>query len=157
MTLKYFFNMFGYLRILTGKKAPSNKTSALIKSTNKVCWYIKSTLYKKFLNWNKIFIRVKQLLAKLPYLWKAYFVVTVPFVLTLASDMAVLNGNDALSILVLSTKNRYSSFLKQSFRFPENLVNVKVLKTLKIFNDCHIKIYRSLKRRAILKIHGSGF
>ena len=43
------------------------------------------------------------------------------FVLTLASDMAVLYGNDALLVLVRSTKKRYPSFLKQSFRFLENL------------------------------------
>ena len=44
-----------------------------------------------------------------------------PFVLTLASDRAVLNGNDVFSNLVVSSKKRYSSFLKKSFRFPENL------------------------------------
>ena len=34
----------------------------------------------------------------------AYFVVTMVFVLTLASNMAVLHGNNAFSILVRSTK-----------------------------------------------------
>ena len=38
------------------------------------------------------------------------FVVTILFVLTLASDTAVLYGNDALSILVLTTKKWYSIF-----------------------------------------------
>ena len=33
-----------------------------------------------------------------------HFVVTLLFVLTLASDVAVLHGNDALSVLVLSSK-----------------------------------------------------
>ena len=35
--------------------------------------------------------------------------------------MAVLYGNDAFSISVLSTKKWYSSFFKKDFRFPENL------------------------------------
>ena len=38
---------------------------------------------------------------------------TILFVLALASDMTVLYGNAALSILVLSTKKRYSNFLKK--------------------------------------------
>ena len=41
--------------------------------------------------------------------------VAILFVLTLASDRAVLNGNDVLSILVASTKKRYSSVLKKVF------------------------------------------
>ena len=45
----------------------------------------------------------------------AIFVVTILFVLTSASDMAVLYENDAFSILVLSTKKRYSSFFKKVF------------------------------------------
>ena len=43
------------------------------------------------------------------------------FVLTMASDMTVVYGNDAFSILVLSTKKRYSSFHGKGFRFPQNL------------------------------------
>ena len=39
-----------------------------------------------------------------------YFIL---FALTLAPDKAVLYGNDAFSILVLSTKKRYSSFSKK--------------------------------------------
>ena len=34
---------------------------------------------------------------------------------------------------------------------------VKVLKTFKTSSDCHIKTYRSLKRRAILKIPATVF
>ena len=55
------------------------------------------------------------------------------------------------SILVPSTKKWYSSFLKKNFVFQKICFKVKVLKTLKIPNDCHIKTCRSLKRRAILK------
>ena len=57
-----------------------------------------------------------------------------------------------LSILVLSTKKRYSSFLKNVCVFQKIYFNVKVLKSFKISSDCHIKACRSLKWRAILKI-----
>ena len=66
--------------------------------------------------------------------------------------MAVLYGNDAFSILVLSTKKRYSSFLKKVSVYQKIRFKVKVLKTFKISTDCYIKTLRSLKRRAILKI-----
>ena len=32
-------------------------------------WYYKSTIYKRFLNWDKIFKKIKQLLAKLCSFW----------------------------------------------------------------------------------------
>ena len=67
-------------------------------------------------------------------------------VLKLASDMAVLTGNDALAIFVASTKIRYSRFLKKVFVFQKICFKVKVLKTC-----------RSLKRRAILKIPSTVF
>ena len=63
-----------------------------------------------------------------------------------------LYGNDAFSILVLSTKNWYSSFLKKVFVFQIFYFKVKVLKMLKISTDCHIKTCWSLKQRPILKI-----
>ena len=80
---------------------------------------------------------------------------TVP--LTLASDMPVLYGNDAFSVLVLSPKKRYSSFLKKVFLFQKIYFKVKVSKTFKISTDCHIKICRSLKRRANMKIPSTAF
>ena len=49
-----------------------------------------------------------------------FFVLPILFVLTLASDRAVLKGNVMLSILVFLTKKRYSNFLK-SLCFLENL------------------------------------
>ena len=91
-------------------------------------------------------------MAKLGSLWQTHFVVTTLFALTLASDMAVLYGYDAFSILVNSTKKWYSSFLKKVFLFWKICSNVKVLKTFKIFTDRHIDTCRSIKRRAILKI-----
>ena len=72
--------------------------------------------------------------------------------LNITSDMVVLYENDALSILVLSTKKRYSSFLKKGFIFEKIDFKVKLLTTLKISTDCHIKTCWSLKRRGIFKI-----
>ena len=68
------------------------------------------------------------------------------FVLTLTSNRAVLNGNVEFSILVLSTKIWYSSFLKKVFRFTESIENIQN------FSDCHIKTLRSFKRKAFLKV-----
>ena len=65
--------------------------------------------------------------------------------------MAVLYGNGAFSILMLSTKNQNSSFLKKFFVFQKICFKVKVLKAFKIFSDCHIKTCRSLQRRAFWK------
>ena len=74
-----------------------------------------------------------------------HFVLTALFVLTLASDMAVLHGNDAFSILIPSSKKRYSSFLKKVFVFKKVYFKVKVMKMFKISTDCHTKTYRSVK------------
>ena len=52
------------------------------------------------------------------------------------------------SILVVSTKKRYSSFLKKAFVFQKICFKVKVLKTFETFTDCHIKACLSLKRKA---------
>ena len=43
------------------------------------------------------------------------------FILSLASDVSVLYGNVAFSILVLSTKKQYSSFFKKGLCFSKNL------------------------------------
>ena len=47
------------------------------------------------------------------------FLLTIPFVLAFDSDMVLLYGNDTFSILVLSTKKRYSSCLKKVFDFQK--------------------------------------
>ena len=52
------------------------------------------------------------------------------------SDMAVLYGNDAFPILVLSTRKKYSSFLKEFFIFQKICFKVKVLKMFKAFTYC---------------------
>ena len=66
--------------------------------------------------------------------------------------MAVLYGIDAFSILVPSTKKSVLQFFQKGFRFQKICFKVKVLKTLKISIDCHIKTRRSLKRKVILKM-----
>ena len=65
--------------------------------------------------------------------------------------------NDAFSILVLSTEKRYYSLLKKVFVFQKIWFKVKILKSVKISRDCHIKTCRSLKRRVILKIPSTVF
>ena len=79
------------------------------------------------------------------------------FVLTLASARAVLDENDVFSIFMVLTKKRCSSFLKKVFVFRKICLKAKVLKTFETFTDCPIKTYRSLKRRAILKIPSTVF
>ena len=71
--------------------------------------------------------------------------------------MVVLYGNDTFSILELSIKKNYSSFLKKVFDFQKIRFKVKVLKARKIPSVFHIKTFRSLKGRAILKISSTIF
>ena len=71
--------------------------------------------------------------------------------------MVVLYGNDAFSILVFSTKKRYSSFLKKVVVFQKICFKFKVLTTFKMSTNCHIKTCRSHERRAILKIPSTVF
>ena len=66
-------------------------------------------------------------------------------------------GNNAFSILVLSTKKRYSNFQKKVFVFQKNYFKVKVFKTFKSFTDYPIKTCWSLKQKAILKIPSAVF
>ena len=49
--------------------------------------------------------------------------------------MALLYGNDTFSILVLSTKKGYSSFLKKVSVFQKLCFIVEVLKSFKISTD----------------------
>ena len=146
------------LRILTGKKDLQIKLERLQIVR---IWrylgrgYIESTLYKRFLN--KISRKIKQLLAKLRSLGQVHFPLTFLFVLTLASDIVVLYGNDAFSILVLSTRKQYPNSLKKVFVFQKIYFKVGVLKALKFSTDCHIKTCRSLERRAVQKIRSTLF
>ena len=81
--------------------------------------------------------KIEQLLAKLHSLWQVHFVVAILFVLTFASDRAVLNGNVFL-ILAVSTKKQYSSFFIKVFVFQKVCFKIKVLKTCETFTDLPI-------------------
>ena len=61
--------------------------------------------------------------------------------LTLDFDWVVLCGNAAFSILVISTKKRYFSFVRKVFVFQKNYFKVKVLKMFKTSSEYHIKTY----------------
>ena len=140
-------------RILTGKKTPSYKTSAIKKKTPTFAsWYIKSTLFKRSPNWNEISEKIKLSLAKLCSLWYVHFVLPILFTLTLASNREVLYGNAMFSVVALSAKKLYSSFLEKVLVFQEICFKSKVLKMFKISSDFHIKTCWSLKRRDVSKI-----
>ena len=62
------------------------------------------------------------------------FLLTILFVLTLASDVAVLYGNDAFSILMLSTKKAILQFFEKGFRFPENLLESESIENVQNFH-----------------------
>ena len=65
--------------------------------------------------------------------------------------MTVLYGKDMFSILVLSTKNWYFSFLKKVFVFQKICFRVKVLKKFKVSTDFHKKNMPTLKWRLFWK------
>ena len=131
-----------------GKSTIKEKCSAykMWKYWHLGCWYIKSTLYNRFFNCKKNLQKNKVVAGK-----------TLFFVLTLASEMAILYGNDAFSILLVSAKKRYSYFEKKVFIFQKIAFKVKVLKTLKISIYCHVKTCWSCKPRVILKIPSTLF
>ena len=85
-------------------------------------------------------------------MWQVYFVLPIQFVSTLTSDRANLYWNVEFSILVLSTKKRYPSFLKRAFVSQKIYSKVRVWKTITISSDYNIKAYWSLNQRAILKM-----
>ena len=58
-----------------------------------------------------------------------YFVTVVLFVLALAPGRAVFYGNVAFSILVLSTKKRYASFLEKVLVFQKICFNFFIKRT----------------------------
>ena len=80
------------------------------------------------------------------------FFVISHFVLHICFWQGSFVWHDEFSVLVLSTKNGTSIFLKYDFAFQKIYLKIKVLKTFKISSDCHIITCRSLKWKAILKI-----
>ena len=75
------------------EKAPSNKTPALSESTNISMWVVHTSNQQEVLK-----------LKQNSVLCDRTFLLTILFVFTLASDMAVLYGNDAFSVLKISWK-----------------------------------------------------
>ena len=73
------------------------------------------------------------------------------FLLKLAFDREVLPGYVAFLVLVLSTKKSLLQF------FSEFFFKFKVLKTLNISSNCHLKTLRFLKHSAILTIRCTFF
>ena len=70
----------------------------------------------------QIFQKNKAVTAKTPlFMIVLLFVVAILFVLTWASDRAVLNRNDVFSILMVSTKKTILQFFEKDFCFPKNL------------------------------------
>ena len=123
------------------EKEPSNKTPTLTKSTNMGIWIVgtKNPLLWEVLKLKQDFQKNKTVTSK------TLFFVIGPFCshhsncLTLTTDMTLLYGNDAFSILLLLTKKGFSSYLSKLFVFQKMCFKVKVLKTFKISTDCHIK------------------
>ena len=62
--------------------------------------------------------------------------------LTLAFDRVVLFGSFAFSIVVLSTKKRYSIFLRKVFVLKEICFRAKVMKMFKIFNEYFLLTFK---------------
>ena len=62
--------------------------------------------------------------------------------LTLAFDRVVLFGSFAFSIVVLSTKKRYSIFLRKVFVLKEICFRAKVMKMFKIFIEYFLLTFK---------------
>ena len=103
-------------------------------------WYIKSILYERFLKWNKIKNKKKLVIGKVLFFVKSPFCIPHSIYLNIGFWQDSFVWNVAFSILVLSTKKRYPSFLKKVFVFQKTCFKIKVLEKFKISSDCHIKI-----------------
>ena len=90
-----FFIWKVHLKILTGKKHPQIKLKFL---------------QKEVLKMQSDFQKNKEVIGKLRCFWKLHFVFLIIFVLTSVFDKAVLYGNVAFSILVLSSKKQHARF-----------------------------------------------
>ena len=102
------------LRILTGKKHPQIKLQRFRKLWIWTFgWLLHQTnfLYEA-LKLKQNFRKNKVVTGKTRFFVIGPFVLPILFVLTLASGRAVLCGHVAFSILVLSTKKWFSSFVK---------------------------------------------
>ena len=84
-------------------------------------WHIISTIYDRFLYSNQIVKKIKKSVLFGRYI--LYFPSQ-----TLTFNRAALNGNITLSVVVLWTKKRYSSFLRKGLVLPKPCFKVKVFK-----------------------------
>ena len=103
------------------EKAPSNKTPTFSKSMNMNIWEVGTSNQHYSICLNISF-------------WQSSFV-----------------GNVAFSILYFQLKNDTPFFWKGLTFLRKFVVKVKTFKTFKNSSCCHIKTWRSLKRKAILK------
>ena len=106
------------LRIVKGKKQPKVKPQRLRKIK---IWTFGSFIHQ--INSFQEVLKLKQIFQKKSSYWQNSTlcdrsILSPPFyALKLASDRAVLNGNDMFSILAISTEKWYSSFLQKVFVF----------------------------------------
>ena len=131
--------MLIYLRLLTGKKHLQTKLQCLQK-----------VLETKFL-------RNKLVTGKTAFFVIDPFSTPYPICFNTGFWQGSFLWKCCVSILILLTKKRYSSFLEKVFIFQKIYFRVKVLKTFKIPIGCHIKTCQSPKLKAILKIPSSAF
>ena len=102
------------------EKTRSNET--LTNNMNMDIWVVATLnqLYMRFFNLNKVF-KKSSYWAKLLSLWEVHSALPISFVLTLASDGAVLYQNITFSIFALVTKKTLLLLFENDFWFPENL------------------------------------
>ena len=138
-----------------GEKVPSNKTQAFTKSMSMDIWVV-GTLnlvsVRGSYNSIKFSKKIKECMEKRHSFRKVNFVLPILFALTSVFSKAALYGNVALSIIVLSSKKHCSSLLKKDLVFQKTCFKVKIIKTLKIPSESHVKTCQSLEQRAVLKI-----
>ena len=112
-------------------------------------WYIKSTLYVRFLNWNKISETNETVTGK------TLFFLVGPFCTSHSICVNIRYWHSSFvwkcCVFNLSTKKCFSSFLKRVSVFQKICLKIEALKSFKISSNCHIRTCWSLKRRAILK------
>ena len=101
--------------------------------------HIRWTLYAGFLNWNRIFKKNKVVAGKNSVLFGRSMLYSPFYVLTQAFDSVFFYENVGLSILVLSTKKRNSSFLKKVCYFRKFVSKFKYWKRSKFPAIAHKK------------------
>ena len=125
------------LGILTRKKMPKWNSSANEQYEYEYLgrWYIKSTLYKRFLSWNKIFKKMKLVTGKTSFLAIGPF--CAPHSTWLNIGFRRGSFVSQYYIFNLSTFN-YKTLIRAFWKIFRKFV-LNILETFKIFCDCHIK------------------